>query len=71
MAIKKIKNGNIFTAMIADMLDVSDSVALRVHNYIDENYNLDWSEADEDEIKFYAFMAFEDLNEEVPAEFYM
>jgi hypothetical protein len=69
MAIRKIKGGNIFTVMIADMLDVTDSVALRVHNYIDENYNCDWSEADEDEIKFYAFMAFENLNEEVPAIF--
>ena len=58
-----------FTVMIADMLDVTDSVALRVHNYIDNNYNLDWSEADTDEIKFYAFMAYEDLTEEVPANF--
>lgn len=68
---KKIKNGNIFTEMIADMLDVDSSVALRVHNHIDNNYNLDWSEADEGEIRFYAIMAFEDLNEEVPANFYM
>ena len=37
----KIKGGNIFTEDIADMLDVTDEVALRVHNYIDENYNLD------------------------------
>ena len=64
-----IKGGNIFTEDIADMLDVTDSVALRVHNYIDKNYNLDWSEADEEEIRFYAFMAFENLNEEVPAIF--
>lgn len=62
----KIKGGNIFTSMIADMLDVTDQVALRVHNQIDNVYNLDWSEADEAEIKFYATMAFEDLNEEVP-----
>ena len=68
---KRIKNGNIFTAMIADLLDVEDSVALRVHNHIDTNYNLDWSEADEGEIRFYSIMAFEDLNETVPAEFYM
>lgn len=57
---------NIFTHMIADILDVTDAVALRVQKQIDENYNLDWSEADEQEIKFYAHMAFEDLNEEVP-----
>jgi hypothetical protein len=66
---RKIKNGNIFTVMIADLLDVTDDVALRVHNYIDENYNCDWSEADEEEIKFYAFMAYEDLNEEVNSSF--
>jgi hypothetical protein len=66
---RKIKGGNIFTVDIADMLGVTDSVALRVHNYIDNNYNLDWSEADADEIKFYAFLAFEDLNEEVPGSF--
>mgnify|MGYP006271164305 CR=1 FL=1 len=66
-----IKGGNIFTEDIADMLDVEDDVALRVHNYIDKNYNLDWSEADEDEIRFYAFLAFENLNEEVPAKLYL
>ena len=66
---RKIKGGNIFTVDIADILGVTDSVALRVHNYIDNNYNLDWSEADADEIKFYAFLAFEDLNEEVPGSF--
>lgn len=66
MAIRKINGGNIFTVDIADMLDVTDDVALRVHNYIDEHYNLDWSEADAAEIKFYAFLAFENLNEEVP-----
>lgn len=61
-----IKGGNIFTEMIADMLDVTDAVALRVHNYIDETYELDWSEADVEEIRFYACMAFEDLTEEIP-----
>lgn len=69
MAVRKIKGGNIFTVMIADELDITDAVALQVHNYIDENYNVDWSEADEDEIKFYATMAFENLNEEIPASF--
>ena len=66
-----IKGGNIFTVQIADLLGVEDSVALRVHNHIDQTYNLDWSEADNEEIRFYSIMAFEDLNEEVPAEFYM
>jgi len=66
---RKIKGGNIFTVDIADMLGVTDSVALRVHNYIDNNYNLDWSEADAKEIKFYAHLAFENLNEEVPGSF--
>lgn len=66
---RKIKGGNIFTVDIADMLGVTDSVALRVHNHIDKNYNVDWSEADADEIKFYAFLAYEDLNEEVPVSF--
>lgn len=65
----RIKGGNIFTEDIADMLGVTDSVALRVHNYIDKNYNLDWSEADVEEIKFYAHLAFENLNEEVPVNF--
>mgnify|MGYP003333273512 FL=1 len=60
---------NIFTVMIADMLDVSTAVATRVQNQIDNFYNLDWSEADEEEIRFYAHMAFEDLNEEVEASF--
>ena len=68
---KKIKGGNIFTVQIADLLGVEDSVALRVHNHIDSTYNLDWSEADNEEIRFYAIMAFEDLNETVPADFYM
>ena len=63
------KGGNIFTVDIADILGVTNDVALRVHNYIDENYNLDWSEADEDEIKFYAFLAYEDMTEEVPGIF--
>jgi hypothetical protein len=68
---RKIKNGNIFTVQIADLLGVEDSVALRVHNHIDETYNLDWSEADNEEIRFYAIMAFEDLNETIPSDFYM
>lgn len=59
----KIKGGNIFTEDIAEILGVTNAVALRVHNYIDENYNLDWSEADASEIKFYSHLAFENLNE--------
>jgi hypothetical protein len=57
---------NIFTDMIADELDVNDSVALRVHNHIDKFYQLDWSEADEKLIRKTAQLAFEDLNEVVP-----
>jgi predicted transcriptional regulator YdeE len=60
---------NIFTHMIADMLDVTLDVALRVHEHIDNWFNLDWSEASEEEIKFTAMAAFEDLNETVPANF--
>lgn len=60
---------NIFTHMIADMLDVTLDVALRVHNHIDNYFYLDWSEASEEEIKFTAMLAFEDLNEVVPANF--
>jgi hypothetical protein len=60
---------NIFTEMIADILDVTMDVALRVHNHIDNWFDLDWSEASEDEIRFTAIAAFEDLNEEVPAFF--
>ena len=60
---------NIFTHMIADVLDVTMDVALRVHNHIDNWFNLDWSEASEEEIAFTAHAAFEDLNEMVPANF--
>ena len=63
------KGGNIFTVDIADMLGVTEEVALRVHNHIDQTYNLDWSEADHEEIKFYAIMAFEDLNIDIPVDF--
>jgi hypothetical protein len=66
MSTKQLKNriagSNIFTEMISDHLGVTIDVALRVHNYISENYNLDWSEAEEDEINFYADLAFNDLN---------
>ena len=65
------KGGNIFTVDIANILGVTDEVALRVHNHIDKTYNLDWSEADHDEIKFYAIMAFEDLNIDVPSDYLM
>ena len=63
------KGGNIFTVDIANILGVTDEVALRVHNHIDQTYNLDWSEADHEEIKFYAIMAFEDLNIDIPVDF--
>ena len=66
---RKIKGGNIFTVDIADMLDVTDDVALRVHNHIDKYYQVDWSEATDQEIRLAAWMAFEDLNEEVPTKF--
>ena len=64
-----IKNGNMFTAMIADMLDIEDDVALRVHNQMDHMNYVDWSEASKDEIEVYAMLAFQDLNEEVPVNF--
>jgi hypothetical protein len=53
---------NIHTQWIQEALDVNQSVALRVQNQINDNYDLDWSEADFDEIEFYAELAFEDLN---------
>jgi hypothetical protein len=57
---------NIFTDIIADELDVSTTLALRVQNQIDKFYNLDWSEATEKTIRRTAQLAFEDLNEIVP-----
>lgn len=60
---------NIFTHLIADGLDVTIDVALRVQNHIDNWYELDWSEATKEEILFTAQLAFEDLNEIVTANF--
>jgi len=57
---------NIFTNIIADELDVSTTLALRVQNQIDKFYQLDWSEATEKQIRRTAQLAFEDLNEIVP-----
>jgi len=57
---------NIFTNIIADELDVSTALALRVQNQIDKFYQLDWSEATEKQIRRTAQLAFEDLNEIVP-----
>jgi hypothetical protein len=57
---------NIFTNIIADELDVSTTLALRVQNQIDKFYQLDWSEATEKQIRRTAQLAFEDLNEVVP-----
>jgi hypothetical protein len=53
---------NIHTQWISDSLGVTMDVALRVQDIINENYNLDWSEADWEEIKFTSMLAFEDLN---------
>lgn len=59
----KLKGQNIFTELIADELDITMDVALRVHEEIDNWYDLDWSEASHDEIVFTAWLAFENLNE--------
>lgn len=56
---------NIFTHMIAEALDVTLDVALRVHEHIDNWFDLDWSEASEEEINVTAHAAFEDLNETI------
>jgi hypothetical protein len=53
---------NIHTKWIQDALGVSTAVALRVQKEINENYDLDWSEANEDEIEFTAMLAFENMN---------
>ena len=58
----KLKGENIHTQWISDSLGVTKAVALRVQKIINENYDLDWSEADLEEIKFTAMLAFEDLN---------
>lgn len=63
---KEFPTSNIFTHIIADELDVSTTLALRVQNQIDNFYNLDWSEATEKTIRRTAQLAFEDLNEIVP-----
>lgn len=60
-----IKGGNIFTEDIADMLGITQTVALRVQNKMDE-MNFDWSEATDEEIRSCAIFAYEDLNEEIP-----
>jgi hypothetical protein len=53
---------NIHTKWIQDALGVSTAVALRVQKEINENHDLDWSEADLDEIEFYALLVFENMN---------
>ena len=58
----KLPTQNIHTELISEILGVNMSIALRVQDVINNDYNLDWSEADEDEIEFYAMLAFQDLN---------
>jgi len=53
---------NIHTEWISDALGVTKNIALKVQKVINENYDLDWSEASMEEIKFTAMLAFEDLN---------
>ena len=67
-----LSKGNIHTQWIEEALGVTNSVAKRVHEQIDNNYtDFRWSEATLGEIKLVSLMAFEDLNETVPADFYM
>jgi t-SNARE complex subunit (syntaxin) len=56
---------NIFTEMISDYLGINMQLAEQVQNQMEDVYNIDWSEATEDEIEFYADLAFQDLNETV------
>ena len=65
MSTKKYPFQNIYTDLISEYLGVTIPVALRVQKFIDENYNLDWSEADEDEMEFYFELAFENLTETI------
>jgi hypothetical protein len=58
----KLPYQNIHTEWISDALGVTMDVALRVQKIINEKYDLDWSEAEFEEIKFVSMMAFEDLN---------
>ena len=47
----KAKNMNIYTKMISEIAGVGLTQALDIQNHIDENINLDWSEASWREIK--------------------
>jgi len=60
--LNKSTGQNIHTKWIQDALGVSTAVALRVQKEINQNYDLDWSEADMDEIEFTAMLAFENMN---------
>jgi hypothetical protein len=60
--VKKLKGQNLHTEWISDALGINMDVALRVQKIINDNYDLDWSEAEFEEVKFVSMMAFEDLN---------
>ena len=60
---------NIFTTMIAEILDVTSSVALRVQSHMENEFNIDWTECTEEELEFTAHAAFEDLNVNVSTTF--
>jgi hypothetical protein len=65
MKTNKLPAENIHTHLISDSLGVSTSIALKVQKIINENYDLDWSEADIQEIKLAALWALEELNVEI------
>ena len=56
---------NVYNQIISEEVGVTIDVAQRIHDYIDEWFDFDWSEATRDEIKLIALAAFENLNDEV------
>jgi len=61
---KKIAGSNLFTHQIAQYLEVSLEEALKVHNYIDQWLEVDWSEATNTEIEVMAGLALQLMRED-------
>jgi len=56
---------NLHTQWIQNILGVTDHVALRVQDEINNYYNLDWSDATHEEIKAVTMHAFSSLNKTI------
>lgn len=47
----KVKGANLFTKLIAEYSETPLEEAVKIHNYIDQWFQIDWSEATNKEIE--------------------